>query len=667
MTATLDLQPSPPDCLFDEPYRIHTVTSREGLDRLADAWQSLGEETGGPIEQYEWTESCVDAFQGVGDLQIVTVSRDEELVAVAPMAIKSINGVRRVVMLSVGECHEPMDLMAADPSAHSQLVESLAGLSLPMIFGRLPGDSPSVEALRNRLAARNLVLARPQPSCPFILLDATWMEPEQHLNSRRRSDVRRSRRRAEKLGEVASEILSPHPDQVDALLDEAFDIESRSWKGETGSALELAPREAAFCRNYARAASRLGMLRLCFLRIGDRRVAMQIAMVKNGGFWLLKIGYDAEFARCSPGILLLRDSIVHAAQSGLRTYEFLGLPESWIQVWAPHQRPCFSLHVYPYTPLGGTALAADVAGKLGGDLARRAQLLALNARRAAKVCVMPLMKRVARNYIAGDTLDEALRVKRQLTRRGMSATIGFWNTERDPVREVADQYLQGLGALAAGPDTDYLSIKLPALRFSKELLGEVAERARSAACRIHVDSLAPEEADHTRSMVEATLAEVPGVDIGYTLPGRWLRSRDDARWASDRDLFVRVVKGEWADPADPQRDKRAGFLEVIDALAGRARRVGVATHDPTLADKSIRRLQQAGTPCDLELLYGLPMRDAIRRASDLGVPVRIYVPYGEAYMPYALSQVRRKPRIVWWVLKDITVSMFRPTVVGEPG
>ncbi len=432
-----------------------------------------------------------------------------------------------------------------------------------------------------------------------------------------------------------------------------------------GSAMGLTPEEGTFCRSHARAASRAGMLRLCFLRIGDCRVAMQVAMVKGGSFYLLKIGYDVEFARCSPGILLLRESIAHAAKSGLNTFEFLGISEPWIQVWTQHERPCVSLHVYPYTLRGGAALMADMAAKAYGDLARRVRPLALKARSAAKACVMPLMKRVARNYIAGDTFDDALRVKRRLAEREISATIGFWDTKREQGREVADQYLQGLDALAAETDSDYLSIKLPSLRFSKELFGEVAKRAQSVGRRIHLDSLAPEATDRTQSMIEETLATVPGVDIGYTLPGRWLRSPDDARWASEHGLFVRVVKGEWIDPADPQRDKREGYLEVIDALAGRARRVGVATHDPTLAAEAIRRLQQAGTPCDLELLYGLPMRAAIRQARDLGVRVRAYVPYGEAYMPYALSKARRKPQILWWLLKDMAVSMLDRRTVSD--
>ena len=657
MTTTLDFQP-PPDCPLDEPYRVHTVTGRPGLDLLAGAWQALAETTGGPIEQYEWVASCADSFPNVGDPHVIAVSRNEELLAVAPMAIETLNGVRRAVMLGVDQCNEPMDLLAADPSALAQLVESLRGQPLPMVFGRLPADSPSVAALRNRLAAGRLVLVRRQPSCPFVSLDSTWTEPEQHLSSRRRSDLRRARRRAEQLGKVTAEILTPRPDQVDALLDEAFEIESRSWKGQTGSAMACVPTEAAFCRNYARAASRAGILRVCFLRIGDRRVAMQIAMVTGSGFWLLKIGYDAEFARCSPGVLLVCESIAHAAYSGLSTYEFLGLSEAWVKAWTQHERPCVSLRFYPHTPRGAAALAADVTAKLSGNLARRVRPLALKARAAVKACVMPLMKRVARNYIAGDTLDDALGVKRRLAERGISATIGFWNTDRDPVRAVADQYIQGLDALAAEPDTDYLSIKLPALRFSKELFGEVVERARSTGHRVHLDSLGPEGVDRTQSMVDDALLATPGVDIGYTLPASWVRSPDDARWASDRDLFVRVVKGEWTDPADPNRDTREGFLEVIDALAGRTARVGVATHDPTLASEAIRRLQTAGTPCDLELLYGLPMREAIRCARDLGVRVRVYVPYGEAYMPYALSKARRKPQILWWLLKDMAVSMF---------
>jgi proline dehydrogenase len=99
-------------------------------------------------------------------------------------------------------------------------------------------------------------------------------------------------------------------------------------------------------------------------------------------------------------------------------------------------------------------------------------------------------------------------------------------------------------------------------------------------------------------------------------------------------------------------------LAVVDRLAGRARHVTVATHDAPLARTALRRLIDAGTSCELELLFGLPMRAAMRAARDLGVRSRVYVPYGHSWVPYALSWVRQNPRVLWWVLTDATLGRW---------
>ena len=118
-------------------------------------------------------------------------------------------------------------------------------------------------------------------------------------------------------------------------------------------------------------------------------------------------------------------------------------------------------------------------------------------------------------------------------------------------------------------------------------------------------------------------------------------------------LAVRVVKGQWGDPNDPRRDMRAGFLEVVDRLAGGTAPVAVATHDVPLAAAVLQRLAAAGTSHSLELLFGLPRRAALELARARGVAVRVYVPYGAAYLPYALGRLRQNPRIAWWLLKDL--------------
>jgi proline dehydrogenase len=259
------------------------------------------------------------------------------------------------------------------------------------------------------------------------------------------------------------------------------------------------------------------------------------------------------------------------------------------------------------------------------------------------------MRRAAQAYVAGEQLADAIGTLEQLKSRSVAATIGYWDGSPDSPRGVADTYLRALTALT---DRDgYLSIKLPALKFSTELSCEVARAAAAAGVRIHCDAHDIDLVDQTKSLSEEMLRT--GAVVGCTLPGRWRRSVDDAGWAIEHQLPVRVVKGQWTDPVDPARDPGAGYLEVIDRLAGRAATVSVASHDIPLALEAIRRLDAAGTPCTWELLYGLPMRKALRLAAERDIPVRVYVPYGAAYLPYALGKLRQNPRVAWWLLRDL--------------
>jgi proline dehydrogenase len=276
--------------------------------------------------------------------------------------------------------------------------------------------------------------------------------------------------------------------------------------------------------------------------------------------------------------------------------------------------------------------------------------LTTRVRAAIAKCLLPLARRAAGSYVAGEHLDDALEVADRLAERGLGVTLGYWDAEGEPPRHVADTYLAAIEALA-GRDHAYLSIKVPSLKFSDELVKEIVDEAAKSRVRLHFDALGPDMADRSRALCGRLLDQ--GVDVSYTLPGRWVRSIDDAGWAVERGIVVRVVKGQWPDPVDPRRDLRAGFLQVIDALAGRARHVAIASHDPPLVAEAVRRLQTAGTSCELELLFGLPMRESLVAANALKLGVHIYVPYGKAYLPYALARVRSNPRIAWWLLRDM--------------
>jgi proline dehydrogenase len=278
-------------------------------------------------------------------------------------------------------------------------------------------------------------------------------------------------------------------------------------------------------------------------------------------------------------------------------------------------------------------------------------VLKARARDAAVAAFRPLFKLLSRAYVVGPDLSDAIDAYDRFAGRGRAATIGYFNALDETPRAVADLNLAALDALAKGRRGGYVSIKVPAMQFDAGLINEIARRSGSSGIGIHFDSHGAEAADRTFECVVTALRETS--QVGCTLPGRWPRSLKDADRAVELGVRVRVVKGQWADPSQPDVDPRSGYLAVVERLAGRARAVGVATHDPVAARAALRRLRGAGTPCELELLLGLPMRAASTVARDEGVPIRMYLPFGTAFMPYALGHLRRNPGIAWWMLKDL--------------
>ncbi len=302
-------------------------------------------------------------------MQTLMLSRSGQPAAVAPLATFAEGPLRRAELAGVRHLFEPMDLLYRTPDDAFALARALRRLDAAFLLTRVPAESPTVAAMQAAFGGRGRTIVRPVAGCPVIHLDRSWIVPEQHLNSGRRSDFRRFQRKAAQFGDVRYDLITPKPADVPTLLDTAFQIENRSWKGQTGTSLLREPERAAFYQDYALRAAREGTLRIAFLHLGETAVAMQIALENPRGFWLLKIGYDEAYAPCSPGNLLLRETIKYAAEQRLPAYEFLGRIEKWTQVWTPTERALVSIRAYPLLPHALLTLAYD----LGREAQRRWQ------------------------------------------------------------------------------------------------------------------------------------------------------------------------------------------------------------------------------------------------------------------------------------------------------
>ena len=244
----------------------------------------------------------------------------------------------------------------------------------------------------------------------------------------------------------------------------------------------------------------------------------------------------------------------------------------------------------------------------------------------------------------------AARRCRLLARDGLAATVGYFQSSRAGPEDVLAANRAVAGLLADREGDVYLSVKAPPLRFDPGHVRSLAEAAAAAGLALLFDAHSPKDADATLAAVSGLLPDFPGT--GFALPARWRRSLADAGDFRDGSARIRVVKGEWADPEWSDADVAASYVGLVERLAGRSAPVAVATHDPGLAERALELLVEAGTPCELEQLRGLPSRRTAAVARRLGVPVRVYVPFGPGWWPYALDKALDRPYLPGWMIRD---------------
>lgn len=248
--------------------------------------------------------------------------------------------------------------------------------------------------------------------------------------------------------------------------------------------------------------------------------------------------------------------------------------------------------------------------------------------------------------VDGPDARAAAAICERLARRGTLATAGYFQRESDSPDAVLAANLAALARLR-GVGGACLALKAPPLGFDGERIGAVLAAARGAGIAVVLDAHGPAHAEPTLALAD----DFP--DAGLALPARWQRTLTDAERLRDQPRRLRVVKGEWPDPAGDAGDVAGNYLAIVAALAGRAAPVAVATHDPALARRALTLLLAAGTPCELEQLRGLPRRQTVAVAHSLGVPVRVYVPFGPGWWPYATDKALGRPWLARWFLRDL--------------
>ena len=361
---------SVPPAVCRGPLPSRVIDQFQVFDAEARQWAIL-EAPSMPSHDYAWLRSCAEIFAADETLACVAVGGSQPS-AVAPL-IKRGRLFPRLECLGVNELYEPTDFPHDDLESLEAVVREVTKLGYPLLLKRVLADSPILPALRSAIGSRGMVMAQPVSGYPWLPLDSTWVDPESKLSPSRRSAVRRSRRHAEGMGIVTFEVHAPTHLELETLLEEAYRVEASGWKGRGHSALLADRSRRIFFNRYAETIRHKSSLRLCFMRIDGRAVAMQFAVECRNRLWLLKIGYDEEFSKCSPGNLLMTETVRYAAQHGLDSIEFLGTVEPWTQIWTQSVRECVAVRAYPASARGLAGLGLDASQYVWQRLRRNRQ------------------------------------------------------------------------------------------------------------------------------------------------------------------------------------------------------------------------------------------------------------------------------------------------------
>lgn len=316
---------------------------REGIAGLAADWDDLALRVGArPWHRPGWFEAWTNAFGG--ELQPLTVRRDGRLVALLPLLADGRAPVN---------WHTPsLALLAEDDDARGALLDAAAEarrLRLPLLE-----DGAEVAG---ELGARGLLTAtRTQLRSPYVELALPH-----GVGKKRRKNIERSLRKLAPALDIRTDA---------AALPEGLELERSGWK--SGTAIADDPVLLRFYTEIARWAEREGILRLCFLRVGDAALAFEFALEDARAFAYLKGGYDTAYREHSPGFLIAHELTAYARDRGLETFEFLGDAEPFKLEWTDRVRERVLVDAFPRTPIGFARRALEAHGRpLAKKLLRR--------------------------------------------------------------------------------------------------------------------------------------------------------------------------------------------------------------------------------------------------------------------------------------------------------
>ena len=279
-----------------------------------------------------------------------------------------------------------------------------------------------------------------------------------------------------------------------------------------------------------------------------------------------------------------------------------------------------------------------------------------------------LARKFASRFVAGETIDEAVRAARELAQRGITASLDLLGESVTVEAEAVaarDQYLLMLDRMAVAQEEVNVSVKLTqmGLDIDEDLcyvnMVRILDKARQLRGFVRLDMESSEYTQRTLDFFGQRLFQEYGQHCGVVIQSALRRSERDIADLIAMKARVRLCKGAYLEPptvAFPDKaDVDRNYVQLMERLLAGGNYAGVATHDETILRHAQQFTRQQGIGperFEFQMLYGV-RRDLQGRLRQAGYNMRVYIPFGTQWYPYLMRRLAERPANIAFILGNL--------------
>ena len=322
---------------------VRVVRTDAELDALEPSWDLLlGDAEASVFQTFEWLRTWWSYFAGHRKLHCLVFTRDDRVVGIAPLFLEDVRilGIRIVTRLRFLGCgiSDYMDVIVARGcedavlDAFARHLRQHAARWDIVELADVNERSPVFERFPWLLREQGMDTYSYQGSvCPYTRLPDTWHEFRQQLSQKTRYHLTRKRAKLDERHQWKVELFQSPSDDIDLAVREFIAVHEQRWKSLGFRSAFDDPRHRAFHFEVSRKLARRGWLRLFFLTIDGRRVAVTFDF--NFGrrihVYLSHAHGPDEVMKLSPGLLIRAVAIERGIAEGMQIYDLLRGTEAY--------------------------------------------------------------------------------------------------------------------------------------------------------------------------------------------------------------------------------------------------------------------------------------------------------------------------------------------------